>query len=442
MYKHYPQPTIIGSGLTGLLISLALSKAQVRHVLIGGPPPSTGPRLGESLAPEATFYFLSEFPELADYYADKQFITGYFGNLRWHMDFSFLGEFPYSFLFGLCQKQAPNKVIHLDRLQLDAALYEKATRSPFCTHLDTRVTAVHTVAESDHIQELQLSDGSSLPVSHVFDATGPIRLLARALNMPRQSLGNPQQVVYAHCYRRSETGGEARSARPDALWQRGTHIIRLYAERDGLNGLSWCIPVGNTISVGISTPQGKLNPADAPRAEEALLHCAQEAFARYGIDYHALVDSRSAIGQARMEFYTHPRAYGANWLLTGAAHTQIWWTAAAGVDTSTAAAKVAVAFLRKPKQTGLRYQGYLDLLVPSQSLWDWVANHRYGEFNYDTGVRLSKRLFWSVKGRMMRSFTLEEQSPPSYGIDLLMARAAERELMAHLPAPHVVQSID
>ncbi|MCB0160353.1 MAG: hypothetical protein KDD83_19600, partial [Caldilineaceae bacterium] len=71
MSKHYPQPTIIGSGLTGLLISLALSKAQISHRVIGGPPPTGSPRLGESLNLEATIFFLKEFPELAEYYYEK-----------------------------------------------------------------------------------------------------------------------------------------------------------------------------------------------------------------------------------------------------------------------------------------------------------------------------------------------------------------------------------
>ena len=43
------RPVIVGSSLTGLLISKSLSNHHIEHVLIGGPRPLQVPRLGESL---------------------------------------------------------------------------------------------------------------------------------------------------------------------------------------------------------------------------------------------------------------------------------------------------------------------------------------------------------------------------------------------------------
>lgn len=425
MYKHYPLPTIIGSGLTGLLISLELSKARISHILLGGPPPTGGPRLGESLNLEATIYFLAQYPELADCYYEKGFAATHGGETIGHFDFSFL-KTPQSVLgLGLWGKRAPDGLIHFDRVKLDAALYEKATGSPFCMSLDARVTEARCAPGSDHIQQLVLADGSTLPVSHVFDATGHIRLLARQLQIPRRTLGDPQRVAYVHYYRRDPV-----SSQPDMAWQHGTNIVRLYEERDGFNGLAWCIPLGNTISVGITTPQTNTEPTD-----EMLLQRAREVFARYQIDYGAVVHDQSSIGRARMEFYTHSRAFGTNWLLAAAAHTQVWWPTSAGIDTSVAAATVAVPFLRGPQRVGVRYQHYMAPLVQSNALWDWGASHRYGALTPDAASRFANRLYWSIMNRSLKAFLLEESDPLSQAMRSLTVKAHDLEFWSRLPSP-------
>lgn len=434
MYKHYPQPTVIGTGLTGLLISLALSKAGVKHVLIGGPPPAEGPRLGESLNLEATIYFLTEYPELADCYYHKQFAATYTGGILGTFDFSFVNKPQSAMTLGFWGRQVPERLIHFDRVRVDAALYEKATESPFCTHLDVRVSSVQCAPNTDRIQRLVLADDATLPVSHVFDATGHIRLLARHLQLPRQILGQPQRVVYTHYYRRAQ--GD--TAQPSAEWQHGTNVMRLYKEYHGFDILAWCIPLGNTISVGLTTPQEN---ADVP--DEALLQCVREAFTCYGVDYGSLVDRHSRIGKARMEFYTHPCAFGSNWLLAAAAHTQVWWPTSAGVDTSVAAANVAVPFLRNPKTVGKRYQAYIDSLVPSQSLWQWAATHHYGALTSTIASAFVNRLFWSIGHRLFRSFALDEQAPLLRTLTSLAVETQGMEFWSRLPmAPAKIRQIE
>ncbi|MCB0162470.1 MAG: hypothetical protein KDD83_30240, partial [Caldilineaceae bacterium] len=71
MPSTHPIPAVIGSGLSGLLISHALSKAGIDHVLIGGPPSTGSPRLGESLGIPATVHLATEFPDLAQFYGPK-----------------------------------------------------------------------------------------------------------------------------------------------------------------------------------------------------------------------------------------------------------------------------------------------------------------------------------------------------------------------------------
>ena len=125
MPSTQPKPTIIGSGVSGLLISHALSKAEIDHVLIGDPPSVGSPRLGESLGIPASVHLLTEFPDLAEFYGPKLHVRLFSGK---HSD---------GFHLDLCRqptmkaalhqwhKQCPDYLLHLDRTEFDAALYAK-----------------------------------------------------------------------------------------------------------------------------------------------------------------------------------------------------------------------------------------------------------------------------------------------------------------------------
>ena len=433
MNRHYPQPTIIGSGLTGLLISLALSKAEIEHVLIGGPPPVGSPRLGESLNIEATMYFLAVFPELADCYYEKAHAVVFADDVVGRFHFSFLQELQYRFPLEIWNKQAPDGLIHFDRVHLDAAIFDKATSSPYCTRLDARVAQIQCAPGSDRIEELVLQDGTAIRVSHVFDATGYIRLVARQLNVQRRMLGVTQHVVHAHYFRRPD----AIHSMPDATWRHGTNNIRLYREVHGVDAMAWCIPLGDTVSVGVTTPAKGERPSD-----EALLNSVHDAFASYGVTYLDECDTRSRLGTAKMEFYTHARTHGANWLLTSAAHTQVWWPTSGGVDTSVAAAHAAVPFLKQPQAVGNRYQRYLAPLIRSQELWNWATSHRLGDMSDERMTRFGNQLMWSISLRMFHSLTLEKQDALPQTAASLAARYWGNEIWSRRRAPVSVSRLN
>ena len=48
MDRIYPRPVILGTDLTGLLVSIALAKAQIEHLLIGAPPDTQTLHHGET----------------------------------------------------------------------------------------------------------------------------------------------------------------------------------------------------------------------------------------------------------------------------------------------------------------------------------------------------------------------------------------------------------
>jgi hypothetical protein len=74
-----PQTVIIGSGLSGLLISRALVAARIEHLLIGGPRDSS-PRLGESLSLEASVYAFDFLEEFLPYFLSKHAVVGFIAN--------------------------------------------------------------------------------------------------------------------------------------------------------------------------------------------------------------------------------------------------------------------------------------------------------------------------------------------------------------------------
>ena len=67
------------------------------------------------------------------------------------------------------------------------------------------------------------------------------------------------------------------------------HLLRLYADVDGIDGLAWAIPLGSSVSVGISMPHGQ----EAPDADDVLSHVVEAAYRRRGLDLRAVVDNRS-----------------------------------------------------------------------------------------------------------------------------------------------------
>ncbi len=382
--------------------------------------------MGESLNIEASIYFLEEFPEFADCYYEKSFAAAYWADYIAKVPFSFLQLPNRKYLMNLWGKRMPETLIHVDRVRLDTALYEKATASPYCTQLDARVAQMLCVPGSDKIDQLVLQDGSALPVSHLFDATGYVRLAARRLNIQRRMLGLTQHVVYAHYFRKLSASHQG----SDAKWRHGTSNLRLYRERHGIDAMAWCIPLGNTLSVGVSTPDKAPRPSD-----EALITCVHEAYADYGITYLDEYQNRSRLATAKMEFYTHARAYGANWLLAGAAHTQIWWPTSSGLDTSVAAAHAAVPFLKQPEAVGRRYSRYLAPLAHSQMLWNWGTSHRLGALNQERGRQFAERLAWSISYRIFLSLTLEKQDFLSRESASVAARIWNNEFWAQYPSP-------
>ena len=410
MPSTHPIPAVIGSGLSGLLISHALSKAGIDHVLIGGPPSTGSPRLGESLGIPATVHLATEFPDLAQFYGPKLYARVLLGEVKGGFRLDTWRTTATDLSLRYWNKRGPDYLFHLDRTEFDAVLYTRVTASRHCLPLEDRVAAIDVVPGTDRIGALDLENSGELAVSHVFDATGHVRLLARRLAIPRRMLGVTQNVVFAHYFKAENAGAQGGdAARPprivsDLDWRDGTTILRLYHEIDGFDGMAWCIPLGDKVSVGVSTP------ANGPAlSEDVLLQRTQTRFARHHIHYGDDYPVRSRLGKAKMEFYTHARACGSNWLLAAAAHHQIWWTASTGLDLAVTAAGAAVPFIRKPAQTACRYQAGMNRVEHVQRLWAFGAEHRYGTATDHGMQEFENELTWLIAARFAHTIHLERE---------------------------------
>ena len=103
-------------------------------------------------------------------------------------------------------------------------------------------------------------------------------LLGRKLDIPYENFDQPRQVIFTH-YMQKDC--EDLCHREDLPWMHATTLLRAETEFDGLNGVSWFIPLGKYVSVGIS-----MAPEDiGDRNPEEIIAALTKAYQNRGIDY-------------------------------------------------------------------------------------------------------------------------------------------------------------
>ena len=266
-------PVVIGSGLTGLSISHSLSLASVDHVLIGRRP-EMSPRLGESMNLEGTLLLWEMFPQLSRFFFPKREVLGYLGDYEVLCDFAVSQRAVSRAIFRTLGYAPAEEFLQVDRIGFDAALWELTVASEHCTVLDASVSELAFDAARDRFTSVCLADGAVLRPSYVFDATNHGRLLGRTAKIACRTLGTEQRVAYTHYHL---APGAPRNVE---AWELTTAIVRLFPASDGVDAIAWCIPLGDYVSIGVST-----NATETALDDEALLELTAVAFARYGIDY-------------------------------------------------------------------------------------------------------------------------------------------------------------
>lgn len=409
MYTNYPQPLIIGTDLTGLLISNELSNAQIPHTLIGESPGNQLPRPGQIATPVGTIVFSKNYSELAHLSYAKRARIVYVDDYVLQLDFTHPLLIPLKPLLGPITGVPFRYPLNLDRIAIDNVLYEKAVNSPFCIHLQAQVVAVDYEVESDRIRGVRLEDGTFLPTSHVFDATGYERFIAQQLHLSSRCLGEPRKIVHAIF---AAEGEGAVTVPPDADWyHHSAGVVRLYKREEqpeeSIDGFAICVPLGNTVAIHTSTPASADHLSD-----ETLLELAQSALGNYGINYPAHFPMCTQYAGAIREQYIYERAYGANWLLTGHAYASTLVTVGAHIDTSFAARHTAINFMKDPVKLGTMYQNYVDYFLAMQDIWDWGIAHDHGTVNRSQLDELLNRYVWVNSAQFFQSLRLQHFNTP------------------------------
>lgn len=364
-------PVVLGSSATGILVSLALSREGIDHVLIGSDePPAPIPRLGESLidtsSPELWRLYGQEFAQYFHYKNHISYLNGHFSSLahlasptrsRKRID-RFApkeGKARYPW-FG-------EALFHLDRIGFDRAAWDKARAQSQCHFVRKRVARL--VCEADAIQRIEFEDGTALErPKYVFDATGFQSLVGKAVKIGTKPVSTPQRVVWTH-YRRKPSDPNT-----DQWWRGGTNILRLDKEFDGIDAFSWAIPLGETFSVGLSVDQ---NNERADDDDESLMARLESAYRRRGVDFQTVFSDRQPIQQLRHTYFVRDRAWGKNWLLVGPTFITIWFPGSTGLWTVCAAAGMCKRLIEKP-ELGAFYERSMKQLLHFHYLLDEVAH--------------------------------------------------------------------
>lgn len=394
--EHARIPVVIGSGLTGLSISHSLSRASIDHVLIGRRP-EMSPRLGESMNLDGTLLLWEMFPQLSRYFYPKRDAIGYFGDYEVVCEFDVGHRAVSRAIFRTLGYAPAEEFLQVDRIGFDAALWELAVGSEHCTVLDAPVADLEFDAARDSFTGVRLTDGTVVRPSYVFDATNHGRLLGRTAQLEYRTLGGQQRVAYTHYH---GTPGAPRNTEP---WELSTAVVRLLPASDGLDAMAWCIPLGDYVSVGLST-----GATESELGDEALLDRAAAAFERCGIDYRRRYPNKVEPRGLRHSYFAYDRAAGANWLLAGPSACQVWWLASAGVGTALAAAQLAPKLLQDPLRWGAEYDRYMKQLLPIHDTFDFFALSSHADYEPEALHRFSDRFVKTSLARLAGSTRMRD----------------------------------
>ena len=382
-------PVIIGTGLIGMAISRTLSAKNIKHFAIGSPPNPNTPKLGESMNGEGSMDLQQLFPEFRQYYFPKKNIIFYTGKLvtQCHLDLTTNKAF--AAFFYLTGYNVFENLFHVDRLGFDVALFDSITKNENCIFIDGRVTDVIYDRDGDKIEEIVLSDGSKLHPSFVFDATNHVRLLPKKLNIPCNFLSEKQRTVFTHYRHPDYKLGPSDNKAQKESWSHSTSLLKLSQELDGIEGMAWCIPLGDYVSVGTSINAQK---NEGVTSKEQIMELLDRAYQKRGIDYRKYYSQETEIVSIENQYFIHERAGGANWLLAAGTYSQVWFPSGSGVAIALYTARFADRWLKSPKKANKQYEKFIRRFLPSHGIHDQIISSNLKDLTYRQMYQLTDSL--------------------------------------------------
>lgn len=418
MNSIYPQPLIIGTDLSGLLISIALSNAQIEHTLVGNMPNDESLHHGETTNMVAPVIFLQSFPELMHCVYEKKFGIVHAGKHIIKLDFSDQSMLPMKIGLKIFEGIDFTYPLQIDRVALDQALFEKAAYAPYCTHHDATVEEVVYERATDMVKAVRLDDGTNMPTSHVFDASGQDRILGNGIGLTPREIDEPYLMAQAYYQTNSPLLKLSQMG-----WCEQLNVLRLYRDEWGVDGLVTLIPLGNRLSLRVSVPLRTVESEGAERSQavmaEELLAIAERALYQLGIPYRELFPQQKQVHSAVNEQYVYNRAYGANWLLTSMAYCNTLVTTAINADTAFEALHVGPGFLKRAAEMGAYYQQYMDYYLKMHESWHSLASHEPALATAAWARNMTDEYIWSNGMQHYQSLLLQQfDSPLRFGTQL------------------------
>jgi hypothetical protein len=339
-------PTILGTGITGLAMSHHLSKAKIKHVLIGEEP-SDVQRFGESIDITGTIELRAEFLEQHNKFAGRKIAVDFWawGNVVF-MDNRIkkvLGRFSkiVSLISGF---PVPEHLWHLDRIGFDRSLFQSVVKSPYCVYIAEGVPEVEYEPRHDMVQSLRLKDRTVVP-SFTFDVSNVTIGLSKIFKGTLYATSKPLVASFSHL------------ENPPSLrhhdWQDKTTIFLLREDCDGIDAVISFIPTVDDISLIITTES-------TPSRDAQTIHrLAVDAMDKRGFPFPQLCRIKRDPRLIPHQYFFQDRVVGKNWFIGGPPSGAIWFPSASGVGVGLLAARLAPKILKNPMKHGGRYHNYV-----------------------------------------------------------------------------------
>lgn len=394
-----PLPVIIGGGVAGMLISYSLIEKKIPHILLGKPLLGDAPKLGESMTEAITIEFTRKFKKFEKYFFRKEFTPFFMGNIVAGLRFNFFGTMASLFI----DKDNPETFIHVDRIGFDQALYDEVKKAEECTWIEAFVKDVEYDEKTDTIKSLLLSDNRKIIPSFIWDCTNHIRLLGNKLKIPYQNLDAPRKVFFTHYFQKNNQSCYSPEEVP---WIHSTSLLRADEGEDNLTGLSWLIPLGHYVSVGISISADKVGK----KTPEEVITALTKAYQNRGLDYSKYFPRRKEIVEVPSQHYMYDRFMGKNWALVGGSAASAWFTSASNIGIVACMASMADRILEEPEKYGEHFSRHIRGFLQTQKVYDNLLNSEMGAID---AIKFLSGVVEQARKRLSSFFMFQEDPDSS-----------------------------
>jgi len=362
-------PVIVGGGISGMLISRKLSKENIPHIVIGKPILDDSPRLGESMTELISIEFTREFKGYEKYFYSKEATPFYMGDRVSGLRFNYFKTL--HSIFNADALEQNNSFIHVDRIGFDQALYEEVSQSKYCHWIEEMVSEMEYDEHTDKINSIYLENGQKIVPSFAWDCTNHVRLFGKRIEIPFKKFDDQRQVFFTH-YLKKKPGSSCRVE--DNPWIHATSLLRAEEDFDGLQGVSWLIPLGDYISVGISIESKDVGD----KTPEEVITLLTKAYQSRGLDYTAHFPRRKEIISIPSQHYAYDRFVGKNWALVGGSGINAWFTSGSNLSIAMCMATMADKIIKQPEIYGMHYTNHTKGFAQTQQVYDALLDSKLG----------------------------------------------------------------